>query len=438
MKRIQMNNFGVVKEATIDFDSQVNIIIGPQASGKSTISKVIFFASLLGEWFMNACCDYTDSDEQDSKYKIFEKLIRKKFRDIFGDFKLLGEFEVCVEFDEQNGLRIYNAGVYIGIDFQKDTYSDLLDVTYKMEKYYEEVERQNLKILEFRKSAFKQRSEALMYFSELCPKYLSIDDSLYIPAGRSILTSFSRKTILDSIAGVDLTTESFLQQINSIKGVFENGIVGFVEEVKATGNLTPEKEHALNGALDIINKVLRAEYIYSDNGECLRINDKTQIAIRNASSGQQEILWPLILMLVQILGNLFPVIIVEEPEAHLYPEAQLQIMKLISLVANETDCKVIITTHSPYILSSANLLIQSGNVENVIEETLEDCVIEKQYRFSKKMVNAQKIDIINSFEMKRIIDEDTGLIDAYEIDTVSERINDVSEKLLELEIKYGL
>ena len=43
MKKIEIKNFGPVKEATIDLDKNIQIFIGPQASGKSTICKVIYF-----------------------------------------------------------------------------------------------------------------------------------------------------------------------------------------------------------------------------------------------------------------------------------------------------------------------------------------------------------------------------------------------------------
>lgn len=440
MKRINIKNFGAVKEATIDFDSQVNIIIGPQASGKSTISKLVFLVSLLGEWLWEICGNYVELDKTESnpRFKAYERLIRRNFRDTFGDFKSLGDFEVCAEWDEQHSLVLSNAGVYVGIDFSKTMFEELLYVMSEMDKYYAEMEEQEKKSFDIRQTVVKKHANAMQFFFGICPQYFNMDDPLYIPAGRSAFSNFSRKEVKDAVSSVDLSIDSFLNWINNVKAFFGNGIVSFVDGYRASNNLSLEKEKALDDALDIIKKVLRAEYIYSDNSESLRINDKTQIALRNASSGQQEILWPLILLLMQILGNYFPVIIFEEPEAHLYPEAQLQVMKLIALAVNETNCKVIITTHSPYILTSANLLIQSGNVENVIEKNVDECVIGKQYRLSNGMVNALKITNSTDFEIRSIIDDNSGLIEAYEIDTVSERINEISAKLLELEIKYGL
>jgi predicted ATPase len=49
--------------------------------------------------------------------------------------------------------------------------------------------------------------------------------------------------------------------------------------------------------------------------------------------------------------------VVEEPEAYLFPVAQKQIIDLIALLANQNENQVIVTTHSPYILSSFNNLL---------------------------------------------------------------------------------
>ena len=50
-------------------------------------------------------------------------------------------------------------------------------------------------------------------------------------------------------------------------------------------------------------------------------------------------------------------------QAHLFPIAQKDVVSLISLMLNSTDSKAIITTHSPYILTSLNILLYSDKVE---------------------------------------------------------------------------
>jgi len=52
INRIAIKNFGVIKLADIDI-KDVNIIIGPQSSGKSLIAKLVYFFNTLNDVFVN-------------------------------------------------------------------------------------------------------------------------------------------------------------------------------------------------------------------------------------------------------------------------------------------------------------------------------------------------------------------------------------------------
>lgn len=43
MNEIYIENFGPVKEAEVSLEKQMQLFIGAQASGKSTICKVVYF-----------------------------------------------------------------------------------------------------------------------------------------------------------------------------------------------------------------------------------------------------------------------------------------------------------------------------------------------------------------------------------------------------------
>ncbi len=57
-----------------------------------------------------------------------------------------------------------------------------------------------------------------------------------------------------------------------------------------------------------------------------------------------------------ILDETSVFMVFEEPEAHLYPETQSDIVELIGLLANLYHNQIIIITHSPYILPPFNNL----------------------------------------------------------------------------------
>ncbi len=59
--------------------------------------------------------------------------------------------------------------------------------------------------------------------------------------------------------------------------------------------------------------------------------------------------------------KIYPVVLIEEPESFLHPSAQAEFGRILQDLANEFKIQVIVTTHSPYLLShkthSANILV---------------------------------------------------------------------------------
>src|SRR5690606_29500741 len=110
-------------------------------------------------------------------------------------------------------------------------------------------------------------------------------------------------------------------------------------------------------------------YVREKEKDYLVHKDQRKVNLTNASSGQQETV-PLIIILktltrINSVGGGFTLYI-EEPEAHLFPTAQKRIVELLARTFNSADNKfhIFVTTHSPYILSSFNNLIYSGNIKN--------------------------------------------------------------------------
>ena len=199
--------------------------------------------------------------------------------------------------------------------------------------------------------------------------------------------------------------------------------------------------HALEYAYKLIQEILKADYVSDIDGEKMYFDERHWVKLMYGSSGQQESLWILLILFSIILEKRKAFVVIEEPEAHLFPMSQKAIVELIALFTNVTGGQTIITTHSPYILTSLNLLIYSNKVENAKKYKEESSVIPKMVR-----VTAQKYDafFIPSEEnnwmekLTSIKDKETGLIDTEFIDEVSDVTNTALEKLIELEIKYDL
>ena len=112
--------------------------------------------------------------------------------------------------------------------------------------------------------------------------------------------------------------------------------------------------------------------------------------------------------------------IIEEPESHLHPSAQLEIVKLLGMLVR-SEAKVLITTHSYYILNFVNVLIRSSQLEDKDRRKLklEKCFLNPEevgcYLFKEKGrdVEVKELEVSNngvtteSFE--EVLDEIIGL-----------------------------
>ncbi len=112
--------------------------------------------------------------------------------------------------------------------------------------------------------------------------------------------------------------------------------------------------------------------------------------------------------------------IIEEPESHLHPSAQLEIVKFLSMLVR-SKAKVLITTHSDHILNFVNVLIRSSQLEDKDRKKLklEKCFLNPEevgcYLFKEKGkdVEVKELEVSNngvtteSFE--EVLDEIIGL-----------------------------
>lgn len=159
-----------------------------------------------------------------------------------------------------------------------------------------------------------------------------------------------------------------------------------------------------------------------------------ELLLHSTSSGFQSSI-PLVIYLEyfsRISKELYKLrFIVEEPELNLFPSAQKRLTDyMINRCSNE-KYSLFITTHSPYILTSLNNLMQAFIVGENNAEKVND-IIDKKYWLNPKDVSAYMLTKDGFAE--NIIAED-GLIMTEKIDAVSDVLNGLYDKLLD--IKYS-
>jgi hypothetical protein len=120
--------------------------------------------------------------------------------------------------------------------------------------------------------------------------------------------------------------------------------------------------------------------------------------------------------------------ILEEPEQNLFPKTQVELFNdIISLCEGEHKSSVFITTHSPYILSAANILLFAGKL---IEQGVDADEIANAIK-TKTVINTADFSAysVSDGTCTSIIDEKTHLIKENELDSASDYNADVFDTL---------
>lgn len=115
---------------------------------------------------------------------------------------------------------------------------------------------------------------------------------------------------------------------------------------------------------------------------------------------------------------------IEEPEAHIFPSTQKDfVYSLVSLLNCKTKHSCVIATHSPYIMTSFNNLIQAGQIAKESDEKAQKV----KERFTTRQL--LRYDDVAAFSMHdgqatSILDKEYGLISADALDAASQDISD--------------
>ncbi len=417
MEKLIVDNFAGIKHLEIELN-KINIILGPQASGKSVTAKLFFyFKSFFGE-IRQAIEDNKSKREIDKEYL-------NRFITYFPKETWPGkDFSICYSVNETSMQIIKKNGNSIKFEYS-DNIKKLIGQS-RILLRNEQEKLSNSKHI----SPLEVSQNFLDKYNQLLDEKISANskyDQIFIPAGRSFFSNIQSSifTFLSSNKSLD----PFLIQFGS----FYENYKRFTSDVSLTGKSKTDKEFD-----DLFNKILNSDYLREKEKDYLIHDDKRKVNISNASSGQQEIL-PLLLILKTLLNISFfgkgAVLYIEEPEAHLFPNAQKIVVKLLSRIFNskKNNFQIIITTHSPYILSSFNNLMYAGYLKRTIKnvDKLYSIIPEKEILLPDD-VTAYSLTAAKNLE--KVIDKETQLISQNVLDNVSNEISTEFGKLMDLEL----
>lgn len=346
---------------------QTTIFIGPQSSGKSTIAKLI-------DIFRNP-----------------------RFLTIFGE---LSQQETSTKdylpFFEHHNLQNF---------FEEQT-----QLEYICDEYRFSYAAGEFKLVFLRQEPENQYLKLLrMLDQQIDLKQISIVQPLYIPAERSFIS---------------MASGAFLNLINNNVPITKN-ILEFGAAFERARNQSTQLP------IDFLNVV----YKYEDNQDKVYLNAEKHIRLTESASGLQATI-PMIAVIESNYKTVPHTFVIEEPELNLYPITQKELVHYLIVRAtfahdNQGANELVITTHSPYILATANLCLFAYRVAQKHPEKLEEiqAIVPQISWLNPTRFNAY---YVGEGTAKTIFDPKTGMISESVLDETSEIIGNDFDDLMEI------
>ncbi|VXD22248.1 AAA family ATPase [Planktothrix paucivesiculata] len=426
VEKLIIDNFAGIEHLEIEV-KKINIMIGPQASGKSVCAKLLFY-------FKEFVSELINFVENEKTKRQFDSFCSYKFKEYFPP-KFWGDhnFNLRYEIDNHFIKISRNKSKFNVIISYSDSYKSALN---NLRMIHRKVKDEILENPSFIHSNFLVSSS--LETKNYCEKILGKESTYYqsfIPAIRSFFAHIEKNIflLLSHRESLDPFIENFGKLYEITKHFLDRNELKIEQKILTNGQLTP-----------LVEKILCGKYFHEKGEDFLETSDGRKISISTCSSGQQETL-PLVIILstMPFIQSIMPfiqpivggqTIYIEEPEAHVFPTAQKYIVELIATVfnTNPDGLQFFITTHSPYILTATNNLLQAG----LIYQDANDQVIEKLEKIVPRYKTLLTKDVAVYSLMdgfcKSIISEETGLIDTNIIDSVSEELAIEFDQLLDL------
>lgn len=368
-EKLVIKNFGPIKAVELEL-GRINVLIGDQSTGKSTIAKVLtaiqatFFRDILN----------VPNDE-------------------FINRETLLFFEYLKWFEIENYF--YDNSV----------------IQYSSELYFFELQNKIVKIQKHREPSLEEN----LFF-----------DINYIVAERILVS-----TLENSLYALMETGTSLPKLFLRFGDKFQKA----------------RKEQQI---FDYVN-IIGIKYTHKDNKDIIILPAGKEISIHESSTGIQGSVSLLTVFdsiirrdrnrysFIQNSNEQLSYLVIEEPELNCFPETQYKLIKhLVEKISIKNDFekvyflnRLLMSTHSPYILTSLNNMMYAYKVGKLYNDEAHK-IIEKKYWINPDDVSVYMM--LTNGECEDIFDRKEGMVKAEKIDEVSRKLNNQFDLLQDIEL----
>lgn len=373
------------------------MLIGEQATGKSTIGKVLAICRYFSYIALDSPEDYGES-------RFYEGLVAWGLQEALKKDSLIiyecKDYSLRVEQvsnpivgnDESDFADLELTDLYTFLPFLKPISPEFKALLKELKKIWRPARRYP--------RAFENRVPTSFFQNDVAAV---MDNPFYLPAERGLQSIFSLGR--SSIENISDSLFNQFAKLDQMARLFKS---------------------------DTFIEPLQIVYKNVEGRGYIRKNSEDQFySLYNAASGYQSTI-PIVLLskYYSEIKQKAKTFILEEPELNLFPVAQQKLMQFLADSVINHKSSILLTTHSPYILTSLNNMLFAYQVGKKNKMKTE-MVVEEKYWLSPEEVSAYRL--LPDGYSEDIFDRTEGLIKAEKIDEVSGTLNDQFSQMLNIE-----
>lgn len=379
MTTIAIKNIGPIKEVVTISLNKINVFMGPQSSGKSTIAKIISFCTWVEK---DVATNQSLSEYEDNKTYFRERL--ESFHKIKGYF------------NSDSYIRYKSEVVDIVWENEECSISWVDKYAYKRSKIAYIPSERNMVILpEARKSEFGNTNIRSFLFDWFEARKKYSDENNLSVLNLGVNYYYVEGSEEDHIKGNNNGSEYDILLSSASSGLLSiTPLIAIIEYLTKWIYDEDTISFELDERRQRVNRILVEEKVlkpYFDK-DYLPIEDRQDFtnSFNEKLHEKEEKAVKYFEEYKTILNSLFKTtnsqFIIEEPEQNLFPEAQRDLVYyFLQKCLNIEGNRLTLTTHSPYVLYALNNCMMAGLVRDKMEAN----------ELSKLKCNQSKIDPID-------------------------------------------
>ncbi len=406
MPFIHIKNIGPLKDTGKIELTSVMLFIGKQSSGKSTLMKILCFCSWIEKKIM------IEGEDLVSKYTHYNRFVK--------DLKTFHRFD-SLFFNDDSEIHFEGDCVKIDLKGEKNNAKIVRKPNYSNERHNTKIcfvpsERNMVSAIKNVSKAYKASDYDVLYnyLWEFDEAKTGLEDGrrIEMPFDRNVAYYYDSKKEKDMVylRDIDRSIETMYASSGVQSAMPIMVLLTYLVSVVGTKRALSQKEIQNAIAKAVLDKDLQ----------------KGGFADVDLSKVSQ--------LLYYANCQLY----IEELEQNLFPKSQydmvMDVVKEIKTASILTgkDSRVVMTTHSPYVLTSINLLMKASQA---LKRSVTDTVSVVKEDYILPIENFSAYWITPEGTLENIVDKEYGFIAGDQLDMISEILSDETEKLND--IIYG-